>query len=139
MQNRIISKKLCNFLIQGAEANLSFARKLTDATGIDFQEKTTEFILDQFKNAYGGLWVGGTAFLTENELTFKPNMMNKIFHTGENSLSIPLAEIINIEDKFGFFTRIIHITTANSTLKLRCYGAKAFAKSIQKTILDAKI
>ncbi|MFT7722482.1 MAG: hypothetical protein QM788_06590 [Roseateles sp.] len=94
MHNRLIAKKLCNFLIQDAEANFSFAGKLADVTGIDFQEKTTGFVLDQFKKAYGGLWVGGTAFLTENDLTFKPNSLNKMFHSGDNSLSVPLADII---------------------------------------------
>ncbi len=135
MQHRLIARKLCNFLIQDAEANLSLAGKIADVTGIDFQ---AEFVLNQFKKAYGGLWVGGTALLTENDLTFKPNMLNTMFHSGDTSLSVPLVDILKAEDQFGFFTRTIHLTTAKSTLKLRCYGAKAFVASINRAISEAK-
>lgn len=41
-----------------------------------------------------GLWVGGRINLTEPELSFAPNAVNRSIQTGSMDLRIPLAEKI---------------------------------------------
>ncbi|QPB83518.1 hypothetical protein CWC22_011170 [Pseudoalteromonas rubra] len=59
MSNLKIAKKLCNFLIEDAKEDLSLVGNLADLSGFDFHEQVVELVLSQFKEAYGGLWVGG--------------------------------------------------------------------------------
>jgi hypothetical protein len=138
MQDQVIAKKMCNFLIENAQGNFSLVSDIADAAGFEFDSESTELVIKQFHKAFGGLWVGGNACLTPNELSFKPNLLNDIAHKGDNSLSIPLRSILNVEVTFGFVTKIIQLRTKTSTLKLRCWGAAGFAEQIKNAISKLK-
>lgn len=84
------------------------------------------------KKLMGGLWVGGTAYLTSDAVEFQPNGLNRAMHKDPESLSVilPLRSITAVETRFGIATQIIDIKTAIGTLSIRCYGAKGFADKI---------
>ncbi|ALU42176.1 hypothetical protein [Pseudoalteromonas rubra] len=134
MSNLKIAKKLCNFLIEDAKEDLSLVGNLADLSGFDFHGLVVESVLNQFKEAYGGLWVGGAAILTQDHINFTPNTLNEIFHKGDNALSIPLAHIFNIDLEFGFLTKIIAVTTPYGIFKFRCFGAQSFMQKIESQI-----
>ncbi len=86
------------------------------------------------RNRMGGLWVGGTATLTAHALSFKPNRMNAALHRDADTLAvtIPLAQITQLEHRFGIATHIIDIHRADDVFSIRCYGAKRFVADIER-------
>ncbi len=120
----VIARKLANALMKDAEIGDRTQRLL--GPGGRFGTRAA-------KKLMGGLWVGGTAYLTEDAVEFHPNGMNRALHKDPESLSvvIPLRGITDVETRFGIATQIIDIKTAIGTLSIRCYGAPGFAKKIQ--------
>lgn len=121
----VLDKRLANALVE--DATLSIPGPLSDQIP---SYAITEKVLDVFKAAYGGLWVGGTARLTRTDLTFQANAMNRAVHRGELDIEVPLHLIEDVEVRKGFATRIIAITVGQRVVKIRCYRADAFAERI---------
>lgn len=86
----------------------------------------------------GGLWVGGRATLTSDDIRFEPNAMNRHMHSGIPSVSIPLASIEAITVKRGILTNIVELRLADQTFCLRCFKARAFACDIEKARATAR-
>jgi hypothetical protein len=80
--------------------------------------------------ASGGLWVGGTLTVADNQLRFAPNALNRIFLTEDVSFSIGLGEIRSVRVEPGTGTDIIVLATDRGERRVRCYGAKDFAAAI---------
>lgn len=122
----VIAKKLVNALMKDAEVG-DRAQRFMGAGG--------RLGTNAVKKLMGGLWVGGTAYLTEDAVEFHPNGINRALHRDPDSLSVilPLRSITSVETRFGIGTEIIDIKTAIGTLSVRCYGAKGFAKKIEAT------
>ena len=120
----VIARKLANALMKDAEIG-DRTQRLMGAGG--------RIGTSAAKKLMGGLWVGGTAYLTEDAVEFHPNGMNRALHKDPDSLSvvIPLRGITDVETRFGIGTQIIDIKTAIGTLSLRCLGAPGFAKKIE--------
>jgi hypothetical protein len=123
--------KIANALISDAE--MSFGAKFfVGAVGLAI----TEPIIDAFKAAMGGLWVGGTVTLFDSLISFAPNAMNRVFHGNDCSVALPLAAVLEIRVRFGFLTKIIDLVTAHGTLSIRCFGAEGFAARIREAKSD---
>lgn len=122
--DNVIAKKLANALMKDAEI-AEGAQKMLGAGG---RLGTTAI-----KKLMGGLWVGGTAYLTEDAVEFHPNILNRALHSDPDAMSVvlPLRGITSVETRFGIGTQIIDIKTAIGTLSVRCYGASGFAKKIE--------
>ncbi len=106
---------------------------IVDAVGNIPNFLPAAFVLGLFKRAYGGLWVGGKARLTQDSLSFAPNAMNRAFHSdGQLDVSIPLTDITSISVERGFVTRIIVVAVGPSALKIRCYKADVFADQLRE-------
>ena len=88
--------------------------------------------LDALSKYMGGLWVGGTAQLSETALEFIPNKMNLALNSGNLFIRIPLHDVKNIYIEKGLVTNIICITTESGTFKIRCFSAKTFADEIKE-------
>jgi hypothetical protein len=117
----MITQKLANALIADAEPT-AIANALAGGG----------LILKGFKRQFGGVWVGGTVTLTEDELSFAPNALNRAVHVSVASTTIPLGSVARASDRFGWFTRIIDVVqTDGSVFTFRCYGAKAFGEKIR--------
>src|SRR5687767_9040387 len=110
--SNVTDRKLCNALIKEAEVDFALLYTGLSVTGLAGAGKGIEGVLILFRKFYGGLWVGGVAELGEKEFVFKPNLMNRIIHKGDYTIKIPIKEILGVDVKFGFFTKIIDISTA---------------------------
>ncbi len=120
----VIARKLANALMKDAE----IGDRTQMALGPGGRLGT-----NAVKKLMGGLWVGGTAYLTSDAVEFHPNGLNRAMHKDPDSLSVvlPLRSITGVETRFGIATQIIDIKTAIGTLSIRCYGAKGFAEKIE--------
>ena len=120
----IIARKLANALMKDAE----IGDRTQTLLGPGGRLGTSAI-----KKLMGGLWVGGTVYLTEDAVEFHPNGLNRAVHKDPESLSVvlPLRGITSVETRFGIATQIIDIKTAIGTLSVRCYGARSFAKKIE--------
>jgi hypothetical protein len=83
------------------------------------------------RKRYGGLWVGGRITLTQTELGFSPNAINRLVHVGDPSVTIPLSAISRVDLEPGFYTKIIAVTWTGGVNRFRCYGAARFADQIR--------
>ena len=126
-----IEKKTCNAFIENAKPNFN-AYLISLVTGGVAGVVAIGAALGCFKKMLGGLWVGGTTYLTKEKILFTPNKLNKIFQSNIDYLEIPLSDITSVSKESGFITGIIRIDTANGTLKLRCYGSSEFMDKIIK-------
>ena len=136
MRSDIVAKKLCNFLIDNAQVNYAAVSRFAEATQLDVDEQVLDSVLETFRSAYGGLWVGGVAQLSKGQLNFVPNAMNRAVHSNDCSVSVPLRLITSVEVIPAFFTKIIAISTRHGVFKMRCYGAQQFADAITKALAE---
>lgn len=125
--DNVIARKLANALMKDAEIGDRTQMVLGPGGRLG---------TSAVKKLMGGLWVGGTAYLTSDALEFHPNGLNRAMHKDPESLSVvlPLRSITGIETRFGIATQIIDIKTAIGTLSLRCCGAKGFADKIKSLV-----
>ncbi len=87
------------------------------------------FASEAAKHFMGGVWVGGTVILTEQELTFKANKLNRAIQKGEMDFAFPLTLVTGAELAGGFGTKIISVHMKGGDFLFRCFGAKkALAK-----------
>ncbi|MEM6652151.1 MAG: hypothetical protein AAF582_06085 [Pseudomonadota bacterium] len=123
--NNVIARKMANALMKEAEIN--------DRTQV-LLGPGGRLGTNAVKKLMGGLWVGGTVYLTEDAVEFHPNGLNRAVHKDPESLSVvlPLRGITGVETRFGIATQIIDLKTAIGTLSVRCYGAAGFAKRIDE-------
>lgn len=87
-------------------------------------------VLERFKRKHGGLWVGGTVFVSERVISFVPNRLNRAVHEDLARIEIPSGDIREIKREFGWVTGIVVIKHANGEFRFRCYGAKRFAAAM---------
>jgi hypothetical protein len=119
----VVARKLANALMKDAEINDTTSLALGPGGRLGTAA---------VKKLMGGLWVGGTVYLTEDAVEFHPNGINRMVHKDPDALSVvlPLRGISSVEMRQGVITQIIDINTAIGTLSVRCFGANAFAKKI---------
>ncbi|EJM63960.1 hypothetical protein PMI30_03985 [Pseudomonas sp. GM50] len=135
MTGQILKSKLVNFLVADAEVNYDNVDDLysiAEAGNVDVLSD----VLEAFKEAYGGLWVGGKMVLTQTTVRLSANAMNRLVQDGTLDIELPLALIRKVTIEGGFMTKIIRLDTDAGSVKFRCYGAKDVATLIEKTILS---
>jgi len=86
----------------------------------------------------GGLWLGGNVYLTSTQLIFELNAVNKLFHSGNKRVEIPLVEISQVTVKSGLGYKTIQLIIPQGDFKIRVRGAKEFANLIEETVAKAK-
>lgn len=104
--------------------------KIANALVEDVNVHVTVPVVSLFRSAWGGLWVGGRVTLTTRTVSFSANGMNRLMHSGTLDVSVPLAKVTDVKVLRGLFTNIVAITTLETVLKVRCYGAARFAEAI---------
>lgn len=84
----------------------------------------------------GGVWIGGDAWLTPEQLIFEPNAMNREARSKgggtELRVILALAEVTRVGWRKAPGTSIIDVETPERTLSLRCYRSKRFAEAIRR-------
>jgi hypothetical protein len=96
-------------------------------------------MLAEFKQANGGLWVGGKAVLTQSALEFSPNAVNRSLQKGHLDIRIPLPEITAVTVEPAAFTNIVVIAGPGFVFKVRCYRAEKFAEQIRTANLGVRL
>ena len=135
MASQIIGTRAANALVEDAELSLP------GWPGLDLMLphiRAVERALTAYRTKYGGLWVGGRVTLTTSEISFRPNAMNRAIQTGSLDILVPLPAVVDVEVLRGFVTRIIAIHTPGSVVKVRCFGADAFADQIRYAAHNAQ-
>lgn len=132
---QVLKSKSVNFLVADAEVNYDNVDDLysmAEAGNVD----ALGDVLEAFKEAYGGLWVGGKMELTQSMVRLSANAMNRLVQDGTLDIELPLAFIRKVTIEGGFMTKIIRLDTGAGSVKFRCFGAKDIAALIEKTILS---
>ena len=104
--------------------------KVANALIEDVKVNVTMPVVSVFREALGGLWVGGRVTLTTETVSFSANGINRMVQSGTLDVTVPLAQVTDVTVLPGFFTKIVAITTPELVLKVRCYGAATFAGAI---------
>jgi hypothetical protein len=93
-----------------------------------------EQAVERVRRREGGLWVGGHATLTDCELQFAANGLNRAAQDGTLDICVDLGQIQQVEVRPGLITNIVEVRSPKGLLKLRCFGAARFAQSIRDAI-----
>lgn len=133
MVEKVLKWKLVNFLVADAEVDYSTVSDLyTVAESGDVDELAD--VLEAFKEAYGGLWVGGGLVVTQHVVRLSANALNRAVQDGTLDIELPLALVRKVSIEGGFITKIVRLDTDAGSVKFRCFGAKDIASLIEKLI-----
>lgn len=94
-------------------------------------------VLDRYRRRYGGLWVGGRLTVTDTDVAFHANALNRSIQSGQLDIVIDLRSIESVELLPGVLTKIIAIHTADRVTKVRCFGAAKVADRIRAAASSA--
>ncbi|KJZ34071.1 MULTISPECIES: hypothetical protein [Pseudomonas] len=131
MAEKILKSKLVNFLVADVEvnyANVSDVYAVAESGDVD----VLAGVLEAFKEAYGGLWVGGKLEVTPTVVRLNANAMNRLVQDGTLDIELPLAWVRKVSVEGGFVTKIVRLDTDAGSVKFRCFGAKDVASLIEK-------
>ncbi|PWK32970.1 hypothetical protein [Pseudomonas sp. OV226] len=135
MAEKILKSKLVNFLMADVEvnyANVSDVYAVAESGDVD----VLAGVLEAFKEAYGGLWVGGKLEVTPTVVRLNANAMNRLVQDGTLDIELPLAWVRKVSVEGGFMTKIVRLDTDAGSVKFRCFGAKDVASLIEKMTLQ---
>lgn len=126
-----IDKRLVNALCGDARLDSRAGKLLGMAgrLGIGMAEK-----------AMGGLWVGGTAYLTETTVEFHVNALNRAVHatTSVEPVILPLSGIEEVAYREATMTHIIDLAADGRTLTIRGYNMRRFHAAISQAVRAAR-
>lgn len=94
-------------------------------------------VLDRHRRRYGGLWVGGRLTVTDTNVAFHANALNRSIQSGQLDIVVDLRSIESVEVLPGVLTKIIAIHTADRVTKVRCFGAAKVADRIRAAASSA--
>jgi ribulose 1,5-bisphosphate synthetase/thiazole synthase len=135
MAEKILKSKLVNFLVADVEvnyANVSDVYAVAESGDVD----VLAGVLEAFKEAYGGLWVGGKLEVTPTVVRLNANAMNRLVQDGTLDIELPLAWVRKVSVEGGFMTKIVRLDIDAGSVKFRCFGAKDVASLIEKMTLQ---
>ena len=121
----IVAKKLATALLKDAELGERASRLV--GVGGRIGAKASKAMM-------GGLWIGGTLYLTDDCVEFHPSGLNKAVHKNPDALGVflPLRGITGVDVRNAVGSPIIDVHTAIGTLSVRCLGAAGFARKIRQ-------
>ena len=135
MAEEILKSKLVNFLVADAQlnhANVGHLFSVAESGDVDALAE----VLEAFKEAYGGLWVGGKMVVTQTVVRLSANAMNRVVQEGTLDIELPLALVRKVSVEGGFLTKIVRMDTDAGSVKFRCFGAKDIVSLIEKMIIS---
>ncbi|KIH84133.1 hypothetical protein [Pseudomonas batumici] len=135
MVEKIVKSKLVNFLVADAQVDYDTVSDLYSVAECGDVDAVAD-VLEAFKEAYGGLWVGGKMVLSQTAVRLSANLMNRIVQEGTLDIELPLAMVRKVSVEGGFVTKIVRLDTDAGSVKFRCFGAKDIASLIEKMIIS---
>lgn len=95
----------------------------------------TRLVTSLFTSATDGTWVGGTIVLSDDELSFSANAMNRAVQRGTLDVRNPLDRIIGAAITGGIGTKIITVRlVGGETFEFRCNNAKEVLSALEKAL-----
>jgi hypothetical protein len=94
-------------------------------------------VLEGFRRRWGGLWVGGRVTLSERDVVFAANAMNRMVQSGTLDVVVPLSSVTSVRVQRALVTNIVVIGAGYHLLKVRCFGASALAGAIEHAARSA--
>lgn len=118
-----IEKRLANALLPQA--------RMGPGTGM-LLGMTGRAALGAVGSAMGGLWVGGTAYLTADTFEFHPNGLNRLVHAAGSVTPViwPLTTIDEVGYRPAMVTHIIDLSAGETVLSVRGYRMRDFHAAI---------
>ncbi len=107
---------------------------LKEAEPIQGLQGSAERVVSRYKRKHGGLWVGGRIEISDSELSFSANRLNRALHEELPEVNIPIGEIDSVVYRFGWITGIIIVSHRRGEFRFRCYGAKRLVDEINRHI-----
>lgn len=135
MVEEILKSKLANFLVTDASVNYDTVSDLYAEAGNGDVDAVAD-VLEAFRHAYGGLWVGGKVEVTHAVVRLSANALNRVVQEGTLDIELPLELVRKVSVEGGFVTKIVRLDTDAGSVKFRCFGAKDIAALIEKTALS---
>ena len=86
--------------------------------------------IHRFRRRQGGLWVGGTVFVSNRGVSFVPNGVNRFVHSNLEPVNVQAHDIREVRCEFGWLTGIVVVKRAQDEFRFRCYGAKQLAATM---------
>ena len=117
----LLIDKLCNAL-------------LPDAAPSALASGVAQGAVDNARERYGGLWVGGRVTATTDDITFKPNGLNAALHATLGEIRIPLRTVRAVRREFGWLTGIVVVERVTDEFRFRCFGAKGVASILSSHV-----
>ncbi|MBD9591004.1 hypothetical protein IB254_28360 [Pseudomonas sp. PDM03] len=131
MVEEILKSKLVNFLVPDARVDYDTVSDLYDEAGSGDVDALVD-VLEVFRHAYGGLWVGGKVEVTHSVVRLSANALNRAIQDGTMDIELPLALVRKVSVEGGFVTKIVRLDTDVGSVKFRCFGAKDVASLIER-------
>lgn len=94
-------------------------------------------VLSGYRRRNGGLWVGGRLTVTETDIRFHANALNRSIQSGQLDIIVGLRSVESVELLPGVLTKIIAIHTGDRVTKFRCFGAAKVADRIRAAASSA--
>ncbi|MFJ7793823.1 hypothetical protein [Pseudomonas sp. NPDC096950] len=135
MAEEIVKSKWVNFLVADAEVNYGLADDVYSIAGSGNVGALSR-VMEAFKQANGGLWVGGKMALTRTSVRLSASALNRLVQEGTLDIDLPLAMIRKVTIEGGFVTKIVRLDTDAGSVKFRCFGARDVAALIEKMTLS---
>jgi len=135
MVEEIVKSKLVNFLVADASVNYDTVSDLYAEAERGDVDAVAD-VLEAFRHAYGGLWVGGKVEVTHSVVRLSANALNRVVQEGELDIELPLALVRKVSVEGGFITKIVRLDSDAGSVKFRCFGAKDIASLIEKMTLS---
>ena len=88
----------------------------------------------RFTRTHGGLWVGGTVFVSSSGVSFVPNRLNRLVHNDPEAVDVRNGEIRDVRREFGWVTGIVVVRHVRGEFRFRCYGAKQLAATMAASL-----
>ncbi|MBN8883853.1 MAG: hypothetical protein J0H73_16270 [Salana multivorans] len=133
----VLLRKVANLLVEDAQLDLPPALGVA-LDVVDVDTTPAEVVIDVFRAAYGGLWVGGTLIVTDRTVDFRANGMNRAVQSGTLDLSVQLRHVAAVEVLPGVVTRIVAMRVGGRVVKARTYGADRVAETLRQAIARAR-
>ncbi|RAU97737.1 hypothetical protein DQP58_07125 [Mycobacterium colombiense] len=88
-------------------------------------------VLNRYRRRNGGLWVGGRLTVTDTDIQFHANALNRSIQSGQLDIIVGLRSVESVELLPGVLTKIIAIHAGDRVTKIRCFGAAKVAAHIR--------
>jgi hypothetical protein len=139
-QDPLIAMSDCRVFVADSDVELVFDAACRGVGDVEAsspgQRVAVETATDDFRAAYQGRWVGGTAFLTRGELVFIPAAAHHAGGDEALAFRVPLTEVLALDVECGLLRDTLTIRTNRGCLKLRCFMARQFGARIEQACVE---